>query len=263
MNVNYHTHTTRCNHASGTEKEYVEAAIETGLKVLGFSDHTPYPFPDESYASYYRMTMEELESYVTTVLRLREEYRNDIEIHLGLEVEYYPQFFQALLKELSNYPIEYLLLAQHNLGNGELAEPFCYSTLTDDPKRLERYCCQLMEGMDTGCFTYLAHPDLISFTGSPQVYDTQMRKLCRHANAAKLPLEINLLGIREDRRYPTEAFWKIAGEEQCDVILALDAHHVDAFYHPETLVKAQELAEKYRLKIIENVELKNPFYNLP
>ena len=48
MIVNYHTHTTRCNHASGTEKEYVEAAIETGLKVLGFSDHTPYPFPDES-----------------------------------------------------------------------------------------------------------------------------------------------------------------------------------------------------------------------
>lgn len=262
MKVNYHTHTTRCNHASGTEKEYVEAAIETGLKVLGFSDHTPYPFPDENYATEYRMTMKELEHYVNTVLALREEYRNDIEIHLGLEVEYYPQFFQALLKELENYPIEYLLLAQHNLGNGELAEPFCYSTLTDDPQRLQRYCNQLMEGMDTGCFTYLAHPDLISFTGSPEIYNEQMRRLCRHAKAKALPLEINLLGFREDRRYPTEAFWKIAGEEQCDVIWGIDAHHVDAFYHPETLVKAGELAAKYQLKILEDVTLINPLRSL-
>ncbi len=241
---------------------YVEAAIETGLKVIGFSDHTPYPFPDESYATGYRMTMKELEYYVNTVLGLREEYRNDIEIHLGLEVEYYPQFFQALLKELSNYPIEYLLLAQHNLGNGELAEPFCYSTLTDDPKRLERYCSQLLEGMDTGCFTYLAHPDLISFIGSSEIYDVQMRRLCRHAKAIGLPLEINLLGFRENRRYPTEAFWKIAGEELCDVILEIDAHHVDAFYHTQALVKARELAEKYRLKILEDVTLINPLRNL-
>ena len=45
MFANYHTHTARCNHASGTEREYVEAAIKSGLKILGFADHTPYPFP--------------------------------------------------------------------------------------------------------------------------------------------------------------------------------------------------------------------------
>jgi histidinol-phosphatase (PHP family) len=45
MKINYHTHTTRCHHAAGTEREYVEAAIANGIKVLGFADHTPYPFP--------------------------------------------------------------------------------------------------------------------------------------------------------------------------------------------------------------------------
>lgn len=43
MIANYHTHTWRCNHAVGTEREYVERAIEGGLKILGFSDHTPMP----------------------------------------------------------------------------------------------------------------------------------------------------------------------------------------------------------------------------
>ena len=46
MIANYHTHTWRCRHADGTEREYVERAIEGGLKILGFSDHSPYPFPD-------------------------------------------------------------------------------------------------------------------------------------------------------------------------------------------------------------------------
>ena len=38
MIANYHTHTWRCRHADGTEREYVERAIEGGLKILGFSD---------------------------------------------------------------------------------------------------------------------------------------------------------------------------------------------------------------------------------
>ena len=46
MIANYHTHTTRCRHASGTEEAYVQAAIQGGLEILGFSDHTPYWFPE-------------------------------------------------------------------------------------------------------------------------------------------------------------------------------------------------------------------------
>ena len=42
--VNYHTHTWRCQHASGTEEDYVRAAVAAGFKVLGFADHTPWPY---------------------------------------------------------------------------------------------------------------------------------------------------------------------------------------------------------------------------
>ncbi len=42
---NYHMHTTRCGHATGTDREYVESAIRLGYKTIGFSDHTPQPFP--------------------------------------------------------------------------------------------------------------------------------------------------------------------------------------------------------------------------
>ena len=44
LRTNFHTHTTRCNHAVGEDRQYVEEAIKGGLKVLGFSDHSPYFF---------------------------------------------------------------------------------------------------------------------------------------------------------------------------------------------------------------------------
>ena len=41
MKTNYHTHTTRCMHAVGSDEEYVLSAIKGGFQILGFSDHTP------------------------------------------------------------------------------------------------------------------------------------------------------------------------------------------------------------------------------
>ena len=116
MIANYHTHTWRCHHAKGTEREYVERAIEGGLKILGFSDHTPYPLP-AGYHSPNRMEMDKMDGYVDTVLSLKKEYQADIEIHLGLETEYYPAYWEQLLDFLSDYPVEYMLLGQHYLEN--------------------------------------------------------------------------------------------------------------------------------------------------
>ncbi|MFR5796189.1 MAG: PHP domain-containing protein [Christensenellales bacterium] len=44
MKANYHTHTARCGHATGTDEDYVLAAIEQGFDELGFSDHVPWPY---------------------------------------------------------------------------------------------------------------------------------------------------------------------------------------------------------------------------
>lgn len=256
MKANYHTHTARCGHAAGTEREYVEAAIASGLKVLGFADHTPYPMPAD-HSQGIRMGMHELEDYVNIVLALQKEYKNDIDIHLGLEVEYFPAYFERLREEISDYPIEYFLHAQHFLGNSAPGEFYCGSP-TKDPGKLIAYCDQVISAINTDCFTYLAHPDLINFIGNDALYDTQLRRVCRRAKEAALPLEINFLGINESRHYPNEHFWKIAGEEGCDVIFGLDVHQVHHFQFERHLEKAQEIVKKYDLRLLEDVELKKP-----
>ena len=66
ITADYHNHTPRCRHASGTEREYIETAIARGLKVLGFSDHSPYLFPGDYYSTH-RMFPEETEAYYRTL----------------------------------------------------------------------------------------------------------------------------------------------------------------------------------------------------
>ena len=116
MKANFHTHTERCRHAGCSDQRYVDLAIEAGIKTLGFSDHTPYVGFKDGYYSFYRMFPEELSGYCESVRALREQYKDKIDISLGLEAEYYPRLFPELLEFLKPYGIEYLILGQHFLA---------------------------------------------------------------------------------------------------------------------------------------------------
>lgn len=252
---NYHTHTPRCNHAEGGEREYVERAIQAGLKTLGFSDHTPMPF-DGDYYSNFRMRPEELEGYVNTLLALREEYKNDIDIRIGLEVEYYPRYFDRLIDLLAPYPIDYLLLGQHFIENEHNA-PYS-GARTEDEDILRRYVDQTSEAMRTGMFTYFAHPDLCDYVGDEEIYRFHMKRLCETAKECRVPLEINLLGVWNGRRYPCDRFFRIAGEVGCDVVLGVDAHQPERILEEDVLERALAMAKRCGVRLTDHIELRKP-----
>ena len=250
MIANYHTHTARCRHAAGTQRQYVESALEAGLQILGFSDHTPYPFPSPYYSTF-RMFPEELESYVNDTLALRREFAAQIAIPLGLEVEYYPKYYPALRSILADFPVDYLLLGQHFVGN-EIGTHYCGSA-TADPDILKQYCAQTRDAMQTGDFLYLAHPDLLKFKGDEALYRRQMRGVIRDAVACGLPLELNLLGLRQGRNYPDLRFWEMAAEENAALILGTDAHSPQDFLHPTALPQAKEILKSLSLTPIQTL----------
>ena len=252
MIANYHTHTPRCRHAEGADEEYVRCAIDRGLQIFGFSDHTPYCFP-EGYYSHMRMYPDELEDYVQSVENLKKQYAGKLQIHLGVEMEYYPDYFQPTVQMLRDAGVEYMLLGQHWIGS-EIGEPY-NGRPTGDEEHLRRYCDQIIDAMNTGLFTYVAHPDLLYFTGDQTVYETHIKRLCREANACNIPLEINLLGIRGGRHYPNEALWRVAGEEGCKVVLGCDAHAPVELCDRKDEQRALEIVRAYGLELLETVPL--------
>ena len=154
----FHNHTWRCNHASGTEREYVEQAVSHDMTMLGFSDHSPYVF-DGDYYSGFRMKHEQIRGYFDTLLALKDEYKGRLDIHVGFEAEYYPKFFSRFEKLVRQYPTEYLLLGQHFLFNEIEGVPS--SRKTEDDDLLKAYVDQVSEGMSTGLFACVAHPDVM------------------------------------------------------------------------------------------------------
>lgn len=254
MIANYHTHTWRCRHAYGTEEEYIQKAIASGMQVLGFSDHTPYWF-EEDYYSTFRMFPEQLDDYVQTVLQLKKQYTGKIEIPLGLEVEYYPKTFRNLMDHLNEYPIEYMILGQHYIGE-EIGEAYLAKLQTGDPAVLEQYCNQTMDALYTGLFSYFAHPDILGFLGDPKAYKEQMRRLCRAAKQCDIPLEINLQGQRRGRHYPNPVFWEIAAEEGCKIVIGCDAHKVEDIVSPEEVKVAENFAAQFDIQLLPTIELR-------
>ena len=247
MITNLHTHTSRCNHALGEDRDYVTSALAAGIQILGFSDHSPMPFPKDYDSSRVRMAMEEFPDYCASVSALKDEFKNDIEIRLGVELEYYPEYFGRIMKELEKHQIEYVILGQHFVGN-EIGERYMGTPLGIDI--LRRYVDQTIEGMKTGCFLYLAHPDIPNFTGDDKDYSAEMRRLCEAAEKLQVPLEINLLGMRSGRNYPDRRFWKIAGETGCRVVIGCDAHRPEDLNDPVSEKTALDMAEEFHLNLI-------------
>ena len=256
MIANYHTHTWRCGHATGSEREYVEQAIQAGIRILGFSDHTPCPFPGD-YASYFRMGLDQAEDYFTTVSDLKQEYAGEIEIRIGVESEFYPACFEALLRLLEDYPCEYMLMGQHFIRN-EFDGVYSGSRTMDEAV-LVQYVSQVLEGLKTGMFTYLAHPDLLNWRGDEAVYDREMERLCRGAKALGIPLEINLLGLYDCRHYPAPRFWQIASRVGNEAVLGCDAHQPEALNRPWLEEEARSFAAQQGITLLDTVELKSIF----
>lgn len=252
LTANYHTHTMRCQHAYGTEQEYIEAAIEMGITELGFSDHIPCPFQN-GFVSRIRMTMEQAAGYVETIRRLGERYKNDIRLYVGFEAEYIPEFYDRQMLLYYRLGCDYLILGQHFLQSEEKG-PYM-GTETEDEGRIRSYVDTVIAAMETGSYLYLAHPDLMNYQGMDSVYDWEMTRLCRRMKELDIPLELNMLGMGTGRNYPAERFWKIPGELGNRVLLGLDAHCVEHMKDRESYAKCMAIVEKYHLNFINRIDI--------
>lgn len=246
LTTNFHTHTFRCQHAYGTEREYIETAISMGIKKLGFSDHIPCPYRD-GYVSGIRMTMSQAPEYVSAIRALGKEYQNDIKLFVGFEAEYLPDFYEEQMMMFYRLHCDYLIMGQH-FTDSEKKGPYT-GTATDDESRIRNYVDTVIEGMKTGSYCCLAHPDLINYEGLDSVYEWEMTRLCRELKELNIPLEMNILGMGTGKHYPNEQFWKIAGEVGNSVILGLDAHCLDHLKDVNSYRKCMNLVDKFNLNL--------------
>lgn len=248
MLANYHTHTSRCMHAVGADREYVENAIKAGFSVLGFSDHCPWDY-NNAYRSSIRMASDMVDDYFSSLSDLKNEYANDITIYIGFEAEFIPELIPAQEALLKDYPLDYMIMGQHFFEHEMFGR---YTGVpTDDPDMLKMYVDSIIAGMETGKYIYLAHPDLLSFTGDQQLCRSEFLRLCNAMKEKNIPIEINMLGLRNNRHYPRDQFFSIASEVGNTAIIGCDAHSPDMLCDTEGVRLCELFAERHGLTLTE------------
>ena len=110
---NLHTHTHYCD-GSGDPEEYVKSAIGAGFHTLGFSSHGPVPFPN----NFAIRDDAALKSYCSEIRALKEKYSGQIDIFLGLELDYIAGITQDFSIYRESCGLDYIIGSLHLVRNG-------------------------------------------------------------------------------------------------------------------------------------------------
>ncbi len=218
---------------------------------MGFSDHAPFR-QNDGFGLYWRVQEDELSDYISELRLIRDKYIGKTELNIGFEMEYYRESFDKMLETAVLAGGEYIILGQHFLDEEAERSSANFHTIvpTDSEEKLRAYADTVSEGIRTGKFTYVAHPDIMNFTGDAELYRKEMSKICEASKECGVPLEINLLGIREGRNYPCSAFWQLAGEIGAPVTFGFDAHRAIDAFDGDSIPIAEALVEKYGINYI-------------
>ena len=223
MLVDLHNHTPLCNHAVGSPSEYVQAAIEAGTKVFGFSDHAPMDYDPQ-----YRMRFDQMQGYFKDILHVKESFKEDIEVLLGFEVDYFPG---KMDKRVLQADVDYLIGSVHFIDEWGFDNPeFIGRYEREDIDAIWKRYFDLIKAMaQSGHFDIVGHIDLIKvFKFMPKHSDilTLAEDALVAIKEADMAIEINVAGFRKPigESYPSKALLERAYELNIPITFGSDAH---------------------------------------
>ena len=239
MIQNLHTHTTFCD-GKNTPEEMVRSAVSLGMDSLGFSGHAPMAEPND-----WVMDRADIPRYRGEVLRLREEYAGQIELFLGMEMDFYSPPMPG--------PWDYLIGSVHLVkkDGAELmvdytAEDFCRSVeqyyggdfyaFAEDYYRLvggvaERTGCQIVGHFDL--ITKFNEGDRLFDTGHPRYVSAAMGAL-EALRGKDVIFEINTGAMSRGYRtgpYPSPALLRAMRDMGLPICITGDSHSAETLLY--------------------------------
>lgn len=263
---NYHTHTFLCKHAIGDVEDYVKRAIQLGYHTIAITDHGPFTKELQKKLASRRMSIEQYdEIYLDHLQRARNNYKSEIKVLFGVEIEYMEEL-KALYEKFKK-ELDLLVLGQHYIFvNGKYISIFDHP-LTED--EIEIYTNTVVKGLETGLFKILAHPEI--FAWNIKDWDKKCEEVSKKIIASAIKnnvvLEINVNGIRnsyyQDKvfyqngeinfPYPRREFWLLAKQMNARIIINDDAHAPNRIQDKYTLAIYEE-AEKIGVNVLTKID---------
>ena len=251
QNFNLHTHSVYSDGKS-QPREIVEEAIRQGFTTLGFSEHSPLPFDNN-----FSVKSADMPCYVAEIARLKEEFKDRIDIYCALEADYLTGVSEPFAVTREKYHLDYLIGGVHLVvdpalrqARGPLADEIWF---IDGPKwevydeglqkffdgdirrAVRRFFEQSNEMIENEQFDIIAHFDKIKMHNRDRYFhedEPWYRKLALETldliREKGLVMEINTRGIYKKRYngfYPSPWLMEEACKMGVPAIISADAHH--------------------------------------
>ena len=235
--VDLHTHTNH-SHARDSVRQMFEAGQQKGLRIQGFSEHSPrpegYDYPEE-YREHLAATFDDYFAEVTALQK--EQAPRGISVLLGLEVDWLEDEIPYIRDMTAAHDYDYLIAGIHFLGRwGFDSSAADWEPLSFEERcaLYERYYRTMKVMAETRLFNIVAHPDLIKifsvddfhrWLDRPGSMDLIGDALTAVRDAG-MAMEISSAGLRKRCReiYPGPKILRMARRLGLPVTFASDSH---------------------------------------
>jgi len=238
---NYHSHCIFCDGRSSME-EFVHFAIAKGLKKYGFSSHAPLPFN-----TFWNMKLDDFAEYQSEFKRLKKKYQSEIELYIGLEVDYIHHFIEIHNDLYSSDTMDYLIGSIHYMDrlpsgdfwtiDGNFRDFFAGLKLLFDSEirpAVERFYEISQCMIEKGGFDIVGHFDKIAmnaskctdFNSSASWYKNRVGELLQLIKDKELILEVNTKSLVEKGLcFPDLMFFPLINDLQIPIVVNSDCHY--------------------------------------
>jgi len=253
--IDYHTHHERCGHARGQLRAYIEQAIKLDLDQIGLSDHMPIiHIPKERIYSGSGMELKELDGYVQEALDLKQEYKRDITVKVGLEADYIKGYEEKIEQLLSPYPFDYIIGSVHFLGEWDLSDSRQMEGWSKQPidDIFTAYYLAVQGAATSGLYDIIGHFDVIKKFGHRSQTEMQII-ISETLNLIKqndMVMEVNTSGLYKEIKevFPAPSIIEQAVALGIPFTLGSDAHKPEHVHIG--LQQGRELLQKFGVKQI-------------
>jgi histidinol-phosphatase (PHP family) len=244
-----HVHTPFCPHGSKDSfDDYINKAIQLGIQEITFTEHAPLPitFSDPTPTKDSAMSLADLEDYFTILTSLQNNYKNDIKINRGLEIDFIIGYENETEEFLNTYgtSLDDSILSVHFLKYQD--NYYCVDYSADSFGNMvkifgsidsiyEAYYQTVLHSVhsDLGPFKprRIGHITLVNkfqkkFPATKD-YGQEITTIIKEMAARHLQLDYNGAGINKPlclEPYPPHSIMNLVKQEKLKIIYGSDAH---------------------------------------
>lgn len=151
-----HTHTAFSTDSTSSPRSQIRQAIRLGLQDFYITDHYDMDFPGEEPSFVF-----DIPEYFRTLEALKEEYRGQICLHIGIELGLQPHLGKRPEELTASWPFEFVIGSTHVVDQMDPYFPVYWDGKTEQ-QGLHRYFEDMLENIRSfDCFDSCGHLDYI------------------------------------------------------------------------------------------------------